>query len=1143
LRKSAHRLRDAALLLALLLSAAAPLGAQLASLVKDIDPRQGFGDSNPGWTHAMGGKVFFSASEPSSGTEVWVTDGTALGTELLADVCAGTCFADPYPLGHVGGANGIFFWTAFSEEPGYQLWRSDGTRAGTFPLAPLGNGTSQSVDDMEFALSDQLLFFVDCTERGEGPCALWASDGTAAGTRQVNASTPGQPGLDLTPQTVGGKALLFRRGSTAQVWTSDGTAAGTVLVKDLGAGELADLSFAGSRLFFTFKNDSDGTELWASDGTAAGTLQVTRFTAPAPFFGPPGRSVLKASGRRVYFIADDSLHGQELWRSDGTVAGTVRLTNFAVDAPFKVDFNLDIVEEVGDRAVFIATDGVTVPKLWTSGGSPDSVTALPVPCGGACEFLPQGATLLRAGDKVFFAAGDGVHGRELWTTDGTAAGTLMLHDACPGTCDGIDAFSQFLPAGGTLLFLAVDASHSSQLWSSDGTAAGTRQISNFHAPASSVGHNLDSNGAAVSGSKIFFSAGDSHGFELWVSEGRKPPHLVADIARGYSSSEPANLTQYHGRLFFTATAFPGPFRAGIWQSDGTSDGTFPAAFDPATETSGSSELTAAGDFLFFLAGAESAESEDLWRSDGTAAGTVRLVTGRLISQPAALQGALYFFSAEIDGSHPELWRSDGTAAGTGLVAALPAERPTGDMKALGDELYFVLDSPRQLWKSDGTAAGTVKLIDLAGSDPEEKLKLARLGSRVFFLNDGSLWSTDGTAAGTVQVVSSTVASATELAELGGSLYFLADRFPVNRELWRSNGTAAGTSLLAAFPAPDTPAQLTAAGGRLFFTAFDAEHGFELWQTDGTAAGTRRVQDIAPEAASSTPAQLTVAGDRLFFVADDGLSGRELWTLPLAGAGCTPAPSQLCLSGGRYRVQAVWRDAQGNSGTGTAVALTADTGYFWFFSPSNVEAVVKVLDGEGVNGHVWVFYGALSNVQYDLTVTDSQTGLTRRYSNLQGQFASVGDVYAFGPLGAYGANPIPPVAIAAPSPLPRIAERQDKAAAVPCQPSAERLCLSGNRFAVEVAWKDFQGHTGKGTAVPLSGGGGTTGTFWFFNAANVELVVKALDGRPVNGHFWLFYGALSNVEYTLTVTDTQTNKVRTYTNPSGRFASVGDTSAF
>ena len=92
--------------------------------------------------------------------------------------------------------------------------------------------------------------------------------------------------------------------------------------------------------------------------------------------------------------------------------------------------------------------------------------------------------------------------------------------------------------------------------------------------------------------------------------------------------------------------------------------------------------------------------------------------------------------------------------------------------------------------------------------------------------------------------------------------------------------------------------------------------------------------------------------------------------------------------------------------------------------------------------------------------------------------------------------------------------------------------------IEVTWQDFAGNTGRGNAVPLSG---DTGYFWFFDAANVELIVKVLDGRGLNGHHWVFYGALSNVEYTLTVTDTLTGGQ--HNNPSGRFASIGDTAAF
>jgi len=77
-------------------------------------------------------------------------------------------------------------------------------------------------------------------------------------------------------------------------------------------------------------------------------------------------------------------------------------------------------------------------------------------------------------------------------------------------------------------------------------------------------------------------------------------------------------------------------------------------------------------------------------------------------------------------------------------------------------------------------------------------------------------------------------------------------------------------------------------------------------------------------------------------------------------------------------------------------------------------------------------------------------------------------------------------------------------------------------------------------VPLTS---DTGYFWFFSANNIELVIKAVDGRAFNNKFWVFYGALSNVEYTITVTDTLTGAVKTYVNPFGQLASVADTAAF
>ncbi len=109
----------------------------------------------------------------------------------------------------------------------------------------------------------------------------------------------------------------------------------------------------------------------------------------------------------------------------------------------------------------------------------------------------------------------------------------------------------------------------------------------------------------------------------------------------------------------------------------------------------------------------------------------------------------------------------------------------------------------------------------------------------------------------------------------------------------------------------------------------------------------------------------------------------------------------------------------------------------------------------------------------------------------------------------------------------------------CVPGPGVLCLGGNRFQVTVRWRDFADRTGPGFAVPLTK---DTGFFWFFKETNVEIILKVLDGRGLNGHYWVFYGALSNVEYTIEVLDTVTGAGKTYANPLGSFASVGDTSA-
>jgi photosystem II stability/assembly factor-like uncharacterized protein len=115
---------------------------------------------------------------------------------------------------------------------------------------------------------------------------------------------------------------------------------------------------------------------------------------------------------------------------------------------------------------------------------------------------------------------------------------------------------------------------------------------------------------------------------------------------------------------------------------------------------------------------------------------------------------------------------------------------------------------------------------------------------------------------------------------------------------------------------------------------------------------------------------------------------------IGSAACLPDETTACLQEGRFRVSVAWSAPSGQSGPGRRLGVTGNTTGFWFFDPTNVEVVVKVLDGRQINGKWWVFYGALSNVEYSITVTDTQTGATRTYFNPQGQLASFADTSAF-----------------------------------------------------------------------------------------------------------------------------------------------------
>ncbi len=299
--------------------------------------------------------------------------------------------------------------------------------------------------------------------------------------------------------------------------------------------------------------------------------------------------------------------------------------------------------------------------------------------------------------------------------------------------------------------------------------------------------------------------------------------------------------------------------------------------------------------------------------------------------------------------------------------------------------------------------------------------------------------------------------------------------------------------------------------------------------------------------------------RVFLVLAGAFLAFAILGLVPSPAAAQPSPciadgNTLCLLDARFELRVEWMNRRnGTSGVGGAIPGTDPTGrsgFFWFFRSDNVELVVKVLDGQRANGHFWLFYGALSDVQYTLHVRDTATGNERVYENPAGNLCGRGDTQAFPVQGGARAGGGPAPALGFPSGGFSAGAGALRTAAAPasgsgsCVPGPRTLCLLDGRFRVEVDWRDPRsGSTGLGGAIPGTDGAGRSGFFWFFRPDNVELVVKALDGRGVNGRFWLFYGALSDVGYRLRVTDMVTGAERLYTNPPGNLCGRGDTAAF
>ncbi len=641
----------------------------------------------------------------------------------------------------------------------------------------------------------------------------------------------------------------------------------------------------GSSFLFFAGTRENGCELWKSLPVPLTAVLVkdilpgNRSSIEPPFVS------LTSFGDKVLFRANDGVHGQEPWITDGTSMGTFLLK--------------DTVQGEGSGyCYFPVTDGGKVfwcsrdPwsggfAVWVSDGTTNGTRKVYSGLNGPWN-KPAAS-----GGKVFFWVSIWPQPSPLFVTDGTNEGTHAV--------SGVQVsgrLGSLVVVGGKCYFFAPSGSGSFALYSTDG----------INRVKIKDGFSGIWDCAIPLGNKIFFQGSDSqHGSEPWITDGTgSGTILLKDISQGAGSGGFRSPVAMGGKMYFQALN-PSGAGYGIWVSDGT-----PAGTKPVSAKSSCFQFPAcSGDTIFFY-GSGNGHGDELWKTDGTDEGTMEvrdIWAGSHSSWPlfiTPVPGGKVVFAAD-DGVHGrEIWVSDGTAAGTRLLADIYGRGGTESSFSSGfldlpGVTYFTADDGvhgRELWKTDGTAGGTMMVKDVnEGAGSGSSLESSRmeywrkdgtwrptaLGKVLFFKGftpeaGEEIWKTDGTPGGTVMVKDIRPGTGSGGFYHGcvfkGKIYFFADDGS-GYGLWKTDGTPGGTAKVAGgFISPwENP---FAFNGRIYFQGETQDAGKEPWTTDGTPAGTRMLKDILPGTGSGEFQEPVAMGGKVYFKAAAGNGGYGIW---------------------------------------------------------------------------------------------------------------------------------------------------------------------------------------------------------------------------------------------------------------------------
>ncbi len=725
-----------------------------------------------------------------------------------------------------------------------------------------------------FQINGRVLFGSDSAETG---LELWATDGTAGGTYLVKDIKPG-PQDSLPQQFINFNGSAYFSIRDGSVWKTDGTEAGTVLVKASEGARIPHFAELNGSLYF-----NAGDSIWKTDGTTTTRVKDSFYITD---------NLLNVDGT-LYFVATaKDRNGFGLWKSDGTEAGTVHVTDvYPASSPTELT-------PLADGTILFA--GYSFPnfQLWKTDGTSEGTELVFTGTSGETptDFVSYHGV-------VYFSATDG-SGRELWKTDGTTAGTVRVADIEPGPTSSSP--SELIVVNDAIYFFATTTTAGRELWTSDGTSAGTKQVTdilsgtNAFLPPSEL--------TSLNGVLFFLANRDGlPGYqELWRSDGTSQgTYAISDFPVSESIGYPYRIIPAGDKVFLQTTSNR------LWTSNGTLEGTTELLKRRTLDLEIWFKTSIQGT-LYFMVNTE--KYRGLWRSDGTEAGTVQVrAFESLVSKDFTVINDILYFAASDGTSGTELWRSDGSTAGTQLVTDLvpgpagsspsslknfrssvlfwsgglwtmdtntnQAQRITKPQSTLigslefNDRLFFVESNftippyLNPLWITDGTFEGNVSL----GGGSVIDYSLTRAGNYVYFvahdaLQNYSVWRTDGTAAGTYPIMYTPIGRwGNFIPSIIGSLdnkVFIQDG--ADETLWVSDG--GNVEFLHSFPIRLRPQTMTV-GNRIFFASTDEDTG--LWMSDGTSAGTAAVTNAQGNSFQKVMLLGVLEGQLYFSVAANG----------------------------------------------------------------------------------------------------------------------------------------------------------------------------------------------------------------------------------------------------------------------------------